>query len=108
MEELNLEIGIWTIHSDGITCRQPQNILSHAGIGEIWAKRLIKTKPVWDLPIHFTTKDWITEENIINLVQAMAIYRKFYPRPDQGLNFSDVDENTTSFAMKTIRNRENE
>lgn len=70
----DLTVGIWTIHSDGISCKMPNRFNGHAGTASILAKREVRNDTVWDLPIHIAKKDWVSQNDIINLMQALVIY----------------------------------
>lgn len=104
---MEIQIGIWLIHESGIACVPPNMPEGHIGKGSIWATMVIADNTVWDLPIHFAQKDWPTEQNLVDLIRAMAIYRKLYPQPNKIMDYNLLDAMTITIAMGIIRNREN-
>ncbi|GHA25566.1 hypothetical protein GCM10007103_03500 [Salinimicrobium marinum] len=102
----DLTVGIWTIHSDGISCKMPNRFKGHAGTASILAKREVRNDTVWDLPIHIAKKDWVSQNDIINLMQALVIYRGLFSIPRTSENLHQLDEKTTLIALDIVNNKE--
>lgn len=102
-----IKIGIWLIHESGIECAPVGMPEGHIGKGAIWATIIIANETVWDLPIHFAYKDWQTEKDLVDLIRAMAIFRKLNPQPERNMDHNLLDAASITRGLSIIRNREN-
>lgn len=105
MENYNIEVGIWTIHNDGVK-GSPQNFPEvQIDKVQLWATTKRGDIILWDLPVHFAENPWCDEEQAVNLIQAMAIAREHQNSDNQGEFSVDIDEQTIRVMMDIIDER---
>lgn len=107
-EVINLSIGIWTVHSDGITSKAlnwPEGNISKA---KIWATRIHKNEIVWDLPFHLIYKPWVKRIDLENLFEAMAIHMKLYPLAHEFKDVQAINISTVCHALSLIGEQEDQ
>jgi len=105
MENNNIEVGIWTIHNDGVK-GSPENFPEvQIDNNELWTTTKRGDLIVWDWPVHFAEKLWCDEEQAVNLIQAMAIAREHQNYDNPGEFPVDIDEQTIRVMMDIIDDR---
>ena len=105
MKNNNIEVGIWTIHNDGVK-GSPENFPEvQIDNVQLWATTKRGDLILWDLPVHFAEKEWCDEEQAVNLIQAMAIARDNQNSNNPGEFPVDIDEQTFRVIMEIIDSR---
>lgn len=102
----NLVVGIWTIHSDGISCTPKKLPKRQIGKSMIFKTMKVGSDFVWDLPIHLACQTWMTHENMKHLMQALSIYRFLYPQHLEFDNIVEMDKKSLWLGLAVIDNRE--
>jgi len=101
----NIEVGIWTIHKDGVK-GSPENFTDvQIDNAELWATTKRGELIVWDWPVHFAEKPWFDEEQAVNLIQALAIARENQNSENPEKFPEDIDEQTFRVMMEIIDDR---
>lgn len=105
MENNNIEVGIWTIHKDGVN-GSPENFPEvQIDNVQLWGTTKRGDLILWDLPLHFAENEWCDEEQAVYLIQAMAIARGNQNADNPGEFPVDIDEHTIRVMMEIIDNR---
>lgn len=105
MENNNIEVGIWTIHNDGVK-GTPENFPDvQIDKLELWTTTKWGDHIVWDWPVQFAEKPWCDQEQAVNLIQAMAIAREHQTSDGPEEFPADIDEQTIRVMMDIIDDR---
>ena len=103
-----IEIGIWNVYSNGITCNQPELTTGCISVSDIYATIRISKELVWDIPIHIARKTWATKKDTEDLLTAMAIHRLQYPLLHPvAEDINNLDRRTDWYAGAIINHRNN-
>ncbi len=77
-QNINIEIGRWTITNNGITTKKENNAIEEFDKNDIWSYEKKGNFFVWESPVFLCSRGWISNIDLLDFNSAFLVYQELF------------------------------